>query len=174
MLTIIVTAAQMGQGALLSSPLICSFLVGSNSSHYLGFNLRPPHPPNRHPVAPTGPPKRNSYSSILLSYLCLEHRKPVPYLRQYVRALSPCVRVDVASIEPRTLGQRRGCELARYGQSFKNRAVARLLPPESASLEEVAREVGVGVWTLERWRSEALTRPARERAWTAAASLEAG
>ena len=85
----------------------------------------------------------------------------------------PCVRVDVASIEPRTLGQRRGCELARYGQSFKNRAVARLLPPESASLEEVAREVGVGVWTLERWRSEALSRPARERAWTAAARLEA-
>jgi len=51
--------------------------------------------------------------------------------------------------------------------------VARLLPPESASLEEVAREVGVGVWTLERWRSEALSRPARERAWTAAARLEA-
>jgi transposase len=63
--------------------------------------------------------------------------------------------------------------LARYGQSFKDRAVARLLPPESASLEEVAREVGVGVWTLERWRSEALSRPARERAWTAAARLEA-
>src|SRR3954447_14246580 len=85
----------------------------------------------------------------------------------------PCVRVDVASIEPRTLGQRRGCELARYGQSFKNRAVARLLPPERASLEEVAREVGVGGWTLERGRNEALSRPARERAWTAAARLEA-
>ena len=63
--------------------------------------------------------------------------------------------------------------LARYGQNFKNRALARLLPPESAPLEEVARQVGVGVWTLERWRSEALSRPARERAWTAAARFDA-
>jgi transposase len=63
--------------------------------------------------------------------------------------------------------------LARYGEGFKKRAVARLLPPESASLEEVAREMGVRVGTLERWRSEALSRPARERAWTAAARLEA-
>ena len=62
--------------------------------------------------------------------------------------------------------------MARYGQSFKSRAVARLLPPESASLEEVAGAVGVGVWTLERWRSEALSRPARERAWTAAARFD--
>jgi hypothetical protein len=37
--------------------------------------------------------------------------------------------------------------MARYGQSFKNRAVARLLPPESAALEEVAREIGVGAGT---------------------------
>jgi transposase len=40
-------------------------------------------------------------------------------------------------------------------------------------LQEVAREIGVGVGTLERWRSDALSRPARERAWTAAARLEA-
>jgi transposase len=51
--------------------------------------------------------------------------------------------------------------------------VARLLPPESASPEDVAREVGVGVDTLERWRSEALSKPARERAWTAAARFDA-
>jgi transposase len=63
--------------------------------------------------------------------------------------------------------------LARYGQAFKDRAVARLLPPESASPEDVAREVGVGVDTLERWRSEALSKPARERAWTAAARFDA-
>jgi transposase len=63
--------------------------------------------------------------------------------------------------------------LARFGQAFKNKAVARLLPPESASLEVVSREIGVGVDTLERWRSDALSRPARERAWTAAARLEA-
>jgi len=53
-------------------------------------------------------------------------------------------------------------KLARYGKTFKDRAVARLLPPESASVEEVAREIGVGVETLERWRSDALSMPARE------------
>ena len=51
--------------------------------------------------------------------------------------------------------------------------MARLLPPESAAVDVVAREVGVGVDTLERWRADALSRPARERAWTAAARLEA-
>lgn len=44
--------------------------------------------------------------------------------------------------------------LARYGTGFKKRAVARLLPPESAALEDVARHVGVQVETLERWRQE--------------------
>jgi transposase len=63
--------------------------------------------------------------------------------------------------------------VARYGQAFKDRAVARLLPPESAGLEQVAREVGVVVATLERWRADAQSRPARERAWTAGARLEA-
>ena len=43
--------------------------------------------------------------------------------------------------------------MARYGQSFKDRAVARLLPPEGASVEVVAREVGIGAGTLERWRA---------------------
>jgi len=51
--------------------------------------------------------------------------------------------------------------------------VARLLPPESAALVDVAREVGVGAGTLERWRSEALSRPTRERVWTAAARFDA-
>jgi len=51
--------------------------------------------------------------------------------------------------------------------------VARLLPPESATVESVAREIGVGVSTLERWRRDALSRPAPERAWTAAARFEA-
>jgi transposase len=62
--------------------------------------------------------------------------------------------------------------VARYGKGFKDRAVARLLPPESASVEGVALEIGVSVDTLERWRSDALSRPARERVWTAAARLE--
>ena len=40
-------------------------------------------------------------------------------------------------------------------------------------MEVVAREIGVGVSTLERWRADALSRPARERAWTAPARLDA-
>ncbi|MBW7886550.1 MAG: transposase, partial [Caldilineaceae bacterium] len=42
--------------------------------------------------------------------------------------------------------------MARYGQQFKDRAVARLLLPESAAAEVVAREIGVSVDTLQRWR----------------------
>ena len=63
--------------------------------------------------------------------------------------------------------------MARYGQTFKDRAVARLLPPSSAALEVVAREVGVGTQTLQRWRDDAQFMPARGRAWTAAARLDA-
>mgnify|MGYP003439383197 FL=1 len=63
--------------------------------------------------------------------------------------------------------------MARYGQAFKNKAVARLLPPESAPLDVVSREMGVGVGALERWRDEAQSMPARGRAWTAGARLEA-
>ena len=63
--------------------------------------------------------------------------------------------------------------MARYGQEFKDRAVARLLPPESSPLKDVANEIGVGVGTLERWRSEALAQPAHERIWTAAARFDA-
>ena len=63
--------------------------------------------------------------------------------------------------------------MARYGQTFKDRAVARLLPPESAAIDMVAREVGIGTGTLERWREDARSRPARGRAWTAAGRLEA-
>ena len=63
--------------------------------------------------------------------------------------------------------------MARYGQGFKDRAVARLLPPESATLEVVAREVGIGAGTLARWREGLQSRPAGGRAWTAVARLEA-
>ena len=51
--------------------------------------------------------------------------------------------------------------------------MARMLPPESASPEDVGREIGVGVDTLERWRSELPSKPSRERAWTAAARFDA-
>jgi transposase len=63
--------------------------------------------------------------------------------------------------------------VARYGKEFKDRAVARLLPPESAAITAVSQEIGVSVATLERWRADALSMSARERAWTAAARLQA-
>jgi transposase-like protein len=63
--------------------------------------------------------------------------------------------------------------MARYGEEFKERAVARLLPPESAAIDVVARELGVSVATLERWRANALLEPSSTRSWTAAARMEA-
>ena len=48
-----------------------------------------------------------------------------------------------------------------------------MLAPESAALEVVSRELGIAVGTLERWREDAQSRPARGRAWTAGARLEA-
>lgn len=53
--------------------------------------------------------------------------------------------------------------------------MARLLPPESALMDTVARELGVSVSTLERWRAEALSQTdgKRKRIWTAVARLEA-
>lgn len=51
--------------------------------------------------------------------------------------------------------------------------MARLLPPESAAVEVVSREIGVSVETLERWRSVALSQPTQQRQWTAAARFEA-
>ena len=49
--------------------------------------------------------------------------------------------------------------MARYGEAFRNRVVARLLPPESANVGAVAKEIGLSVQTLERWREEARSRP---------------
>lgn len=63
--------------------------------------------------------------------------------------------------------------MARYGKAFKDRAVARLLPPESAPVEEVSQQMHISVATLERWRADALAAPAAERVWTPAARLEA-
>jgi transposase len=65
--------------------------------------------------------------------------------------------------------------VARYGQAYKDRIVARLLPPESSSLEGVSREVGISVATLERWRADALANGsvAGSQLWAAAARLEA-
>ena len=63
--------------------------------------------------------------------------------------------------------------MARYGQAFKDRAVARLLPPESADVNAVAVKVGVSASTLERWRADALASGKKSGGWTAAARFEA-
>ena len=63
--------------------------------------------------------------------------------------------------------------MAWYGEAFRNRVVARLLPPYSAKVGAVAKDIGVSVQTLERWREDAHSRPARGRARTAAARLDA-
>lgn len=64
-------------------------------------------------------------------------------------------------------------DVARYGKGFKDRAVARLLPPESADVKVVSGSIGVSVDTLERWRSEALADGKSSGGWTAAARFEA-
>jgi transposase len=66
--------------------------------------------------------------------------------------------------------------MARYGQQFKDAVVARLLPPESSSLEAVSQKVGISVATLERWRAAALAASdgnGSPRRWSPAARLEA-
>jgi hypothetical protein len=63
--------------------------------------------------------------------------------------------------------------VARYGQAFKDKAVARLLPPESADINVVARDMGVASATLERWRANALASERKHDGWTAAARLDA-
>lgn len=63
--------------------------------------------------------------------------------------------------------------MARYGQAFKDRAVARLLPPESADVKQVAQQVGVSTATLERWRADALASGKKHGGWTAAARFDA-
>ena len=65
--------------------------------------------------------------------------------------ISPCVRGVAAWIGLVPLGRWK-TEVARYGQAYKDRIVARLLPPESSSVEHVSREVGVSMATLQRGR----------------------
>ncbi len=63
--------------------------------------------------------------------------------------------------------------MARYGQAFKDRAVARLLPPESRALGDVARTTRISEPTLKRWLAAAQSMPARGRAWTARGRMDA-
>jgi transposase len=77
----------------------------------------------------------------------------------------------------RKLWGRRKTDVARYGQRYKDRIVARLLPPGSSAIDVVSREVGISLATLERWRAEALANGSGAGAggngWTAAARLQA-
>jgi transposase len=81
------------------------------------------------------------------------------------RALSPIRKPDPAQYQ----------QVARYGQAYKDRIVARLLPPESTSVEHVSREAGVSAATLERWRADALANGSgsNNQRWTAVARLQA-
>ena len=63
--------------------------------------------------------------------------------------------------------------MARYSEAFKNKALARLLPPEAASPEVVAREAGILVGTLLRWQGSAPAVSARGRTLPAAARFDA-
>lgn len=58
--------------------------------------------------------------------------------------------------------------MARYGQVFKDKAVSRLLPPESVNIDAVSHELSVSVSTLERWRADALASGKSERGLPAA------
>lgn len=51
--------------------------------------------------------------------------------------------------------------------------MARLLPPESAPVQEVAQELAISAATLERWLAATLSKPGEHRIWTARARLEA-
>jgi len=52
---------------------------------------------------------------------------------------------------------------------MKDQVVTRLLPPESLAIAALSQTEGISVTTLEPWRGEALTEPAREGQPTAAA-----
>src|ERR1700730_3068717 len=58
---------------------------------------------------------------------------------------------------------------------FDFRCCRVMLPPESSSVEDVSREVGVSTTTLERWRVDALANASGDgsQRWTAAARLQA-
>ena len=52
--------------------------------------------------------------------------------------------------------------MARYGQKFKDRAGARLLPSEGEAVELVAQEMVIGSGTLQRWREYVQFRSAQD------------
>ena len=84
-------------------------------------------------------------------------------------AIPPCVRIVVAWIGADNPGAtvRRGSGSIR--QAIQRPSGGAAAAAGECGAEMVSREVGVTVQTLERWRSDALLQPARERIWTAAA-----
>ena len=69
--------------------------------------------------------------------------------------------------------------MARYGQKFRDNAVARLLPPQSCPVATLSARIGISVGTLERWRAETLANASGNSGgwdasrWTPVTRLEA-
>lgn len=63
--------------------------------------------------------------------------------------------------------------MVRYARAFKDKVVRRLLPPQSADVRALAKEIGVSALTLERWRAEGSGSPLGHRGRSAAARFEA-
>ena len=65
-----------------------------------------------------------------------------------------------------TRGRNRTRNVTRYAKAFKDRAVARLLPPGSVSVDLVSQEPHISVATLERWRAAASEAPRKaDKGW---------
>ena len=70
--------------------------------------------------------------------------------------VAPCVQ---RSCRLNRIGTPRGADSRKWLDTDKRTGiglVARLLPPESSSIDLVSRDVGISVATLERWRADAL------------------
>jgi transposase len=61
--------------------------------------------------------------------------------------------------------------MSRYGQAFKDRVVARLVPPESADINKLSRDIGVDVNGMQA--GPALTSEDREHLWDSQSIAEA-
>jgi hypothetical protein len=87
----------------------------------------------------------------------------------------PCVREVAAWVGSTFPGALEGTPGSLRAE-IQRRVVARLLPPESSSLEAVSQKTGISVVTLERWWAAALAAHdgnAGPRPWSPAARLEA-
>lgn len=85
--------------------------------------------------------------------------------RSVIGNRSPCVRIVAASIESHP-GAATKDGNGTVWTGIQGQSGSSFAPPESAAVEVVAREVGIGSGTLERWRDDVLSMPARGRAVT--------